>query len=545
MKNLFKFLLSFLILLISIELKPAPFDTGMITITQPNDATFTGRIWGDEFFWWAETEEGYRFVQSGDGWYYYATLDEYGEFTKTTYKVGIDSPPASSYQLERTQARIDEINQQIEEFNEQIELNRQWFAEKQAEAQSQPVTLKVGIILIEFKDVKHYRDTILPTIRPDGYLTADFDSMMFSYNYWSGSDKHPENELVFGSFRDYWDQMSRGKLKITGKVVNPDNDEDGVPDWLEANHTRVYYADSVSDMSALAYETITKAIEDSLIDTTNTNSPKYYNKYAIVYAQNVIWAGALIVHAQNVGGKYLVLAERSSSNIYTGSNWGFTNIGIYGHEFGHTIGFYDEYNDSSETNLHNFCLMAHGLKNGPDSKAACPATLSPWYRIDKGWISQPELIDSDTVNFLVEYDYDEPKQFRINPVEATGEMHYLFEVKHREGFDSYIPEPPNTFQNQSGTLLIWQHNIESTYNGMPYYDRIRIKAADFTTTSSTQLNDFFPSDGYENFQCLNDTTLPAASLGDVYEEILPELIRPAHFALNGIQKLANDTTRLL
>jgi hypothetical protein len=124
MKNLFNILLSVLILSIVIEINPAPFDTGMIILTQPNEVTFIGRIWGDEFFYWAETESGYRFVQSGDGWYYYATLDQNGEFTKTIYKVGIDSPPASSYQLERTQARIDEINQQIEEFNEQIELNR-------------------------------------------------------------------------------------------------------------------------------------------------------------------------------------------------------------------------------------------------------------------------------------------------------------------------------------------------------------------------------------------------------------------------------------
>ncbi len=146
-------------------------------------------------------------------------MDENGEFTKTTYKVGIDSPPASSYKLERTQARIDEINLQIEEFNEQIELNRQWFAQKQSEAQGLAVTLKEGIILIEFADTTHYT----APYRPYGYTTADFDSMMFSYNYWyepnpQSGIPHPENEAVFGSFRDYWDQMSRGKLKITGKV---------------------------------------------------------------------------------------------------------------------------------------------------------------------------------------------------------------------------------------------------------------------------------------------------------------------------------------
>jgi len=127
MKNLFKILLSVLILSIGIEIKPAPFDTGMIELQQPDQTKFIGRMWGDEFIWWAETEDGYRFIESGDGWYYYATLNQSGEYTPTNYKVGIDTPPASSYQLERTQARLDEIKEQIEQFNEQIELNRQWF----------------------------------------------------------------------------------------------------------------------------------------------------------------------------------------------------------------------------------------------------------------------------------------------------------------------------------------------------------------------------------------------------------------------------------
>jgi len=106
------------------NLSASPFDSGMITITQPNDVTFTGRIWGDEFIYWMETEAGYRFVETFEGWYYYATLDQSGEYAPTNYKVGIDSPPASSYRLERSQARLDEINEQIVKFNEQIELNR-------------------------------------------------------------------------------------------------------------------------------------------------------------------------------------------------------------------------------------------------------------------------------------------------------------------------------------------------------------------------------------------------------------------------------------
>ncbi|KAA0237011.1 MAG: hypothetical protein EDM72_15770, partial [Chlorobiota bacterium] len=52
-----------LILLNYTTLKSAPFDTGMNELQQPDEKTFIGRIWGDEFFYWMETENGYRFVQ--------------------------------------------------------------------------------------------------------------------------------------------------------------------------------------------------------------------------------------------------------------------------------------------------------------------------------------------------------------------------------------------------------------------------------------------------------------------------------------------------
>ncbi len=96
MKNAIKILLIvFFIISCKLEILSAPFDSGMSLLQQPNGITFTGRIWGDEFIYWAETQDGYRFVQSGDGWYYYATLNAQGEYTATTYKVGIDTPPPS------------------------------------------------------------------------------------------------------------------------------------------------------------------------------------------------------------------------------------------------------------------------------------------------------------------------------------------------------------------------------------------------------------------------------------------------------------------
>lgn len=89
-------------------------------------------------------------------------------------------------------------------------------------------------------------------------------------------------------------------------------------------------------------------------------------------------------------------------------------------------------------------------------------------------------------------------------------------------------------------MLIWQNDVEFWFQNEIVIDKIRLKQADYSDES--QLNDFFPSVGYNNYQSLNDTTLPAASLGDIFDEYYENYIRPAHFAINGIHKLGNGNT---
>ena len=190
------------ILLITGQLLVAGYvDTGMRIWKQPDGTTFTARLWGDEFFHWRETQNGYRIVQDGfNGWYYYAQLGKNGDFIPTSRKVGIDTPPAFSYKLKRSDQRIAEIHAKIDEFNRSQSLPK--ISQPQT---SSVTTYKVGIVLVEFSDITHYTDTTYS----NGYYKADFDSMLFSHNhYWedySGS-LHPEGDSLFGSFRDYWEE---------------------------------------------------------------------------------------------------------------------------------------------------------------------------------------------------------------------------------------------------------------------------------------------------------------------------------------------------
>ena len=103
--------------------------------------------------------------------------------------------------------------------------------------------------------------------------------------------------------------------------------------------------------------------------------------------------------------------------------------------------------------------MGFGIYNGPLSKGECPATLSPYYRIDRNWVI-PDTLTTDKENFIVEYDYYNPKYYRINPVDATYGEHFILENKKRTGFDLYIPGDPADSINQAGRLLVWHHLVE-------------------------------------------------------------------------------------
>lgn len=189
--------------------------------------------------------------------------------------------------------------------------------------------------------------------------------------------------------------------------------------------------------------------------------------------------------------------------------------------------------------IYNFCLMGFGIYNGLLSKGECPATLSPYYRIDKNWII-PDTLTTDEENFLVEYDYYNPKYYRLNPVNATNGEHFILENKKRTGFDLYIPGDPADSVNQAGRLLVWHHLVDLSYFCGTYdVDRITITAADDSFDKQTQITDFFPKQ--PNLQNLNDLTMPGAMLGVRIDEWRSNE-RPAHFALDGIQKLSNGNT---
>lgn len=261
-----------------------------------------------------------------------------------------------------------------------------------------------------------------------------------------------------------------------------------------------------------------------------------------------MYAGNVITSVQWTATGYwsghFKMSERKGWQISTIPPVKFTHIGWPTHEFGHLFGFNDEYESGwqiphfNNSTTIDYELMAMGEHNGPGRRGGCPASLSPFYRIGMYWV--PSIpIDRDTTNFAIDYDYQSPRFYRIDPPAATGDEHYIIETRNRDGFDLYLPNHPDNFSTQPGTLLIWHHNGRDSENNL---DRICLMFADDVVSSATYGTDFFPKDASLNRQEFNDLSVPPAILGFHFPpRPLYRTVQPAHFALNGIRRSGNNT----
>lgn len=252
------------------------------------------------------------------------------------------------------------------------------------------------------------------------------------------------------------------------------------------------------------------AIAQFQLDTT------LYDRFVLIFPQNSY--PPLRPAASPL--KYYIIPERVDRT----DGW-FLHMGRHAHEFGHCLGFHDEYCcGNGGTNTRDFDLMAWGDANGPNG-GNCPAPVTPYYRMRCGWVT-PNVLTRDTTGLVVGYDYEHPILYRINPIDrnVADDEHFIFETRLRQGFDLYTPLPPNMFQQQSGTLLTWRHNSGT--------DRVALVPGG--NDPNNELTSFFPGNRATNFQNFND-------FGD---EPRPEFQNGqlAHFALNGIHR--DSTTNL-
>jgi len=471
---------------------------------QPNGVTFKG-TWLDSeisFSWLNATEDGYVFIDGPGNYYYYATLGPNGNYVATSYKVGIDNPPSESYCLERTGFALDTYQTQLDSFNCLCLEQNQYYLDN---ANRDFETFFAAVICVDFSWVGPDSIQCRQNQNPR-YTKSNFEDMLESQGYYHTGlygVTSPDDEEVYGSFKDYWKEVTNWSVVTETGIVNPAINDS--IQWI----TYPGYVDYCTLINYAQNQTVTEwavAYADSM-GWLPANT-----EYVIIVGAGVNWdwvegQGWHIIAP--VGG--LGLPSFNYTNSGTGmsiqgaftsyerwDDWGtwyqnpplhlryfnqpnppheyhFDNIGMYCHEAGHAYFGWTH----SPTNTHSWNLMISGTNCG---NGACPTPPSPVLLTSMGWIDLVQL----TQNQTVEFGYDPQFTTQISP-EGTPKIYYINGTQPANlwqdsyiiinarytSFYSFAPGNPNepgiyTTPNPENNLLITHKPLDPTSVGMGY-----------------------------------------------------------------------------
>ena len=417
-----------------------------------------------------ETEDGYviKYINNDlkEGWFY-SMLDENGEFIPSNILVTYPAPNDLDIpkHLREASPRIRKLNYNPENINA--------FQNNNLQRGVLDSNLKPLILLVDFRD------------EGATYSPENFSNLFFAENLESVDDPDiPDNYLM--SVREYYDEISNGKQKITGDVGS-------VVDWVRASNDYSYYVDYVNgtgkgingvsqSAAALIVEIAMKIDREGFDFTQFDNGRGVIDVVILIVAGkggdktgNFFWPHMYVVPKSGNGledidesapynsagyfspgstngvgiYKYIVIHEKYAWN-HSGTDPGDIHpIGTICHELGHVLGLPDLYNtlDIDDPGIGRWGLMGSGNYFQQNS----PAYMSAWSRYRLGYIEPfivgdiiegvqevllpAEIGSSDQVAMVLPMDSNMPQEYII------------IENRQKMGSDEYL--------NSSG-LMVWQ-----------------------------------------------------------------------------------------
>ena len=242
-------------------------------------------------------------------------------------------------------------------------------------------------------------------------------------------------KLPHGSVREYYKEVTGGKITITGEVVGP----------FRMPLPLTTYAGGQSGTDNPAPNARTMAREaavqaDAVVDYKpyDNDGNGFVDAFIVVHAgrgaeetldPNDIWShkwvfnnGALNADGTKVFG-YLTVPEDCK-------------IGVCAHELGHLLfGWPDLYDtDESSSGLGNWCLMAGGSWNGDGD---IPAHPSAWCKATQDWVTTVNRTTSGTLTIA---DVKTGKKvYRLWKDGITAQEYFLVEHRAQTKYDAKLP----------------------------------------------------------------------------------------------------------
>lgn len=350
-----------------------------LNVKLPDGSYITLRIYGDEYYHYKTTVDGYMVEQSKDGYYYYT--HESGSGVRTLSKVRAHNPAQRTSQellsLGRTSkaVRPSHVVRQLR----QDKMNRMNRVFKAFNATGTP---KVLILLVNFQDVKF----TVPNPQ------QAFDAL-------SNQTGYSENGAI-GSARDYFRDNSQGKFDPEFVVYGPVTVSQNV-EYYGGNDAEGNDLNPGQMVLEACKEAANSGLDLKQFDTDNDgvldNVFIYYagHNEAELADASTIWPHRFSLGGVVIPGSDLAVADYAcTSELKNASGNEMCGIGTFCHEFSHVLGLMDAYDTDYDVNgraggLFSLSLMSTG---GYNNNGKVPPYMNVVERSIIGWMEFKDLM---------------------------------------------------------------------------------------------------------------------------------------------------------
>ena len=380
---------------------------GIVTVTQSDGTELNVRIYGDEHFNWLTTEDGVLLVQEGNN-YYIAETTSYGTLKATSY--------IAHNANKRVPAEIKAIKKQ------DLSRFRSYAIKKASPAKAMGTgnsgvkyfphsgSPKALVILVEFSDTPFQSREKAKNVFEHFLKGKAEDALPDGYEAYTGSYAKA-NLRNNGSVSDYFYVMSHGTYTPQFNVVGP----------YKLNHSSLYYGQGENDNTyALVSDACKAADKDVDFSQYDADGDGMVDLVYIIYAgypasmsgnPNDIWpksgTGGFGTYDGKKVSRFGIHAELNFGLELNQKN-GFllSGIGLFCHEFSHTLGLPDLYPTVDASKVDNQNPEMWDLMDGGEytyNGGYWPTPYSPWEMDAMGWATPIELSDEKQTVTLKSY----------------------------------------------------------------------------------------------------------------------------------------------